>query len=133
MGGSLQKNLMNTEVEKYIQGFDEPVAARLLEVHAIMVKELKGVDCVMNYGIPTFKANKNIIHFGAFKKHIGVYPGPAILMLHVDETQGYATTKGAIQFPHVDPLPKSLIKKLTVSALKQYQKQSEKNKKGKSH
>jgi uncharacterized protein YdhG (YjbR/CyaY superfamily) len=132
MGGSLQADAMREEVEKYIHGFDAGVSARLLQVYAIMANELKEVDCVMNYGIPTFKADKNIIHFGAFKKHIGVYPGPAILMMHADETQGYATTKGAIQFSHADPLPKSVIKKLTVSALKQYQARMLKNKKGKS-
>jgi uncharacterized protein YdhG (YjbR/CyaY superfamily) len=133
MGGSLQADAMREEVEKYILGFDADVSARLLHVYAIMANELKEVDCVMNYGIPTFKADKNIIHFWAFKKHTGVYQGPDILMQLANETKGYVTTKGAIQFPHAFPLPKSLIKKLTVSALKQYQAHMLKNKKGKSH
>ena len=54
---------MTPEVEAYIQSFDEPIRERLLAVYRIGASELPHVPCVMNYGIPTFKANKNIFHF----------------------------------------------------------------------
>jgi uncharacterized protein YdhG (YjbR/CyaY superfamily) len=121
MGGSVQTRIMNESVAKYIQGFDPEIVHRLLEVHALMTKVLPTVECVINYGIPTFKATKNIIHFAAFKNHIGIYPGPKIIVLFAAELMNYTTSKGAIQFPHNKKLPMPLIRKITKASLSAYQ------------
>jgi uncharacterized protein YdhG (YjbR/CyaY superfamily) len=69
----------------------------------------------INYGIPTFKlSGKNIVHFAAFKNHIGFYPTPAPIVAFQDELAGYKQAKGSIQFPLNKPLPIELIKKMVI-------------------
>lgn len=109
---------MNKEIDLYISSFESPIIKeRLLKVFHVMDEELPGIPCVIHYGIPTFRSNKNIIHFGAFKKHIGIYPGPPVIEQLADELSGYACSKGAIQLPHNQPLPIALVQKITRLAL----------------
>ena len=115
---------MTPEVEAYIQSFDEPIRARLLEVYRIGAAELPHVPCVMNYGIPTFKENRNIFHFGGFKKHIGIYPGPPVIEALRDDLSAFVCSKGAIQFPHDQRLPITLLRKIIRLALKHYRQRA---------
>ncbi len=50
-----------------------------------------------------------IIHFAAFKKHIGVYPGEAAMVHFANRLTEYKTSKGAIQLPYEKQLPLTLI------------------------
>jgi len=66
------------------------------------------------YGIPTFKMNgKNLVHFSAFKTHIGFYPSPSGINHFKSELSKYASAKGSVKFPLDQPIPYSLIKKIT--------------------
>jgi uncharacterized protein YdhG (YjbR/CyaY superfamily) len=107
---------MTKEVTDYIVAFDAPIAERLMKVHDLFRAELPHIPCVMAYGIPTFKGSKNIIHFGGFKKHIGIYPGPAVIAQLADELTTYTSTKGAIQFPLDQKLPIALLRKIVKAA-----------------
>ncbi len=51
----------------------------------------------------------NLIQFAAFKKHIGLYPGPEAVDTFADRLKEYKTSKGAIQLPYDKPLPLELI------------------------
>lgn len=67
----------------------------------------------MAYGIPTYKIkNKNLVHFGGAKNHIGFYPGPSPIVFFKDELVSYKCTKGTIQFSLDRKLPLDLIKKI---------------------
>ena len=63
--------------------------------------------------MPTFWQGENIIHFAAFKKHIGIYPGDLNNIPFKKELSGYKTTKGAIQFPLDKPIDYELIAEIT--------------------
>lgn len=67
---------------------------------------------VISYNMPTFKLNKNLVHYAAYKEHIGFYPTPSPIKKFKDELVKYKTSKGAIQFPIDKPLPSALIKKM---------------------
>ena len=67
----------------------------------------------MSYGIPTFKLEGNLVHFGGFKNHIGFYPGSDGIEAFKKELSAYATSKGAVQFPLDKPLPLALVKAIT--------------------
>jgi uncharacterized protein YdhG (YjbR/CyaY superfamily) len=112
---------MSPEVEVYIHSFEESIRKRLLEVYQILASELPQVPCVMNYGIPTFKMEKNIIHFGGFKKHIGIYPGPKVIVALEADLSGYTCSKGAIQLPLDQRLPITLLRKIVKHSKKQYE------------
>lgn len=63
--------------------------------------------------MPTFYLHGNLIHFAAYAKHIGLYPGPAAIVRFEKELSAYVTSKGAIQFPLDKPIPFDLIARIT--------------------
>jgi uncharacterized protein YdhG (YjbR/CyaY superfamily) len=67
----------------------------------------------MSYGMPTFYLNGNLVHFAAYKNHIGFYPAPSGISNFSEELKPYKTSKGAIQFPLDKPIPLDLIQKIT--------------------
>jgi uncharacterized protein YdhG (YjbR/CyaY superfamily) len=56
--------------------------------------------------------NGNLVHFGAFKKHIGFYPTPSGIEEFKDELSVYENAKGSVQFPLDKPIPLKLISKI---------------------
>ena len=67
---------------------------------------------IISYNIPTFKMNKNLVHYAAYKEHIGFYPTASPILVFKDKLSEYITSKGAIQFPIDKPLPITLIKEI---------------------
>jgi uncharacterized protein YdhG (YjbR/CyaY superfamily) len=59
--------------------------------------------------MPTYWKGRNLIHFAAFKKHIGIYPGGEATTVFADELEGFDVSKGTIRLPHTRELPKDLI------------------------
>lgn len=65
------------------------------------------------YGIPTFKLNgKNLVHFAAYKHHIGFYPTPSAVGAFEKELGGYVHAKGSVQFSLDQAIPYDLIKRM---------------------
>lgn len=62
----------------------------------------------ISYGLPTFKLNGNLVHFGAAAKHCAFYPG-AVVTEFADRLKGFETAKGTIRFQPDAPLPPDLI------------------------
>lgn len=62
----------------------------------------------LSYGLPTFKLNGNLVHFGAAAKHCAFYPG-AVVTEFADRLKGFETAKGTIRFQPDAPLPPDLI------------------------
>jgi uncharacterized protein YdhG (YjbR/CyaY superfamily) len=68
----------------------------------------------IRYGIPTFKLRgKNLVHFAAFKNHIGFYPTSSGIAAFRKQLSKYKTSKGTVQFPLDEPIPYDLVKKIT--------------------
>lgn len=63
----------------------------------------------ISYQMPTYKLNGNLVHFAAYKNHIGFYPTPSAMKKFEKELAVYTTSKGAVQFPITEPLPLKLI------------------------
>ncbi|MBK8698624.1 MAG: DUF1801 domain-containing protein [Saprospiraceae bacterium] len=66
----------------------------------------------ISYAMPTFYLNGNLVHFAAYKNHIGFYPAPSGLEAFKREISRYKNSKGAVQFPIDEPLPVDLIKRI---------------------
>ena len=62
--------------------------------------------------MPTFALKGNLVHFAAYKNHIGFYPTPSGIEAFKDELSVYEGAKGSIRFPIEKPLPLELIKKI---------------------
>lgn len=62
--------------------------------------------------MPTFVMDENLVHFAAFRNHVGFYPTPSGIAKFKDELSGYESAKGSVQFPMDEPIPLDLMKKI---------------------
>ena len=62
--------------------------------------------------MPTFKLNGNLVHFAAYKNHIGFYPAPSGIDSFKEKLAKYRTGKGTLQFPIDEPIPFELVKEV---------------------
>ena len=100
-------------IDEYIAAFPKDVQAILEKVRATIRKAAPKAEETINYGIPTFTLNGNLVHFAAFKKHIGFYPTPSGIEKYKVELSGYEGAKGSVQFPLDKPIPYELISRIT--------------------
>ena len=100
-------------IKKYIAEQDETIRPRLEDVYKVISDAMPNAEERISWGMPTFWERRNIIHFAAAKKHIGLYPGPEAIEFFADRLQDYKTSKGAIQLPNNKELPLDLIKDLS--------------------
>jgi uncharacterized protein YdhG (YjbR/CyaY superfamily) len=68
-----------------------------------------GAEETISYGLPTFKLNGNLVHFGAAANHCAFYPG-AVVDRFADRLKGFELGKGTIRFQPDAPLPPDLIR-----------------------
>lgn len=100
-------------VEAYITGFPPDVQLRLGKVRNAIRRAAPGAEEAMKYGIPTFVLGENLVHFAGYARHIGFYPAPSAMREFADDLRDFKCSKGAVQFPHDQPLPLGLIGKMT--------------------
>ena len=112
LGGAMNKKQPNT-IDEYISGFPEKVQDVLHKVRETIRKSAPDAEETINYQIPTFRLKGNLVHFAAFKKHIGFYPTPSGIKQFQQELYGFETSKGSVKFPLEKPIPYDLISKIT--------------------
>ena len=101
-----------TTIPEYIASFPEDVQKKLQQVYNTIKKAAPKATEKISYAIPTFFLEGNLVHFAAYKHHIGFYPGPSGLKAFQHEIAAYKHTKGAVQFPIDKPMPLGLITKI---------------------
>jgi len=110
-------------IDEYIAMFPLNVQDILNDMRKIIQESAPEAQEAMSYGIPTFKLNGNLVHFGGFKSHIGFYPGgPSAIEAFKEELSPYKQGRGSIQFPLDRPIPFELVKKIVKFRVKQDQK-----------
>jgi len=82
----------------------------------------------INYQIPTFTLNGNLVHFAAFPNHIGFYPTPSGMEAFKKDLSGYEGAKGSVQFPIQEPLPLPLIRRIVEYRVKENVERKQKQK-----
>lgn len=96
-------------IDEYLADFPEDVQSRLQTMRETIKAAAPDATEAIAYGMPTFRLNGNLVHFGAFKHHIGFYPAPTGLAAFQEKLSPYKASKGAVQFPHDQPLPLDLV------------------------
>ena len=109
-------------VEEYIEAQEETVRPRLREIRDILRKALPEAEECISWSMPTYRKGRNIIHFAAAKKHIGIYPGGEATTVLAEELAGMDVSKGTIRLPHDQELPAALIDKIARWCYKEYSK-----------
>lgn len=107
------------EIDRYIAGFPEEIQNILQAVRATIRKAAPDASETIAYGIPTFTLQGNLVHFAAFKQHIGFYPAPSGLEAFKDELAGYKGAKGSVQFPLDEAMPLDIIAKIVAFRVKE--------------
>lgn len=97
------------EVEAYILDQPETIQPLLHQVRAVLRRTLPQAKEKIAWRMPTYWDQHNIIHFAAFKNHLGIYPGEEAIRHFSDRLKEYKTSKGAWQLPYNKPMPFDLI------------------------
>jgi uncharacterized protein YdhG (YjbR/CyaY superfamily) len=113
------KQTAPTTIDEYIAGFPPDVQAILQKVRATIRKAAPQAAETINYQMPTFTLHGNLVHFAAFKSHIGFYPTPSGIENFAAELAAYKSAKGSVQFPLDQPIPYGLISKIVKFRVKE--------------
>lgn len=98
-----------SNIDDYIASFPPETREILDRLRETIRKHAPGATQTINYGIPTFTLKGNLVHFAAFKNHIGFYPTPSGVEAFRKDLSDYEAAKGSIKFPIDKPLPFDLI------------------------
>jgi uncharacterized protein YdhG (YjbR/CyaY superfamily) len=100
------------DIGEYIAGFPRDVQALLEQIRMTIREAAPDAVEAIKYRMPTFTLKGNLVHFAAFKKHIGFYPAPRGIEAFKDEMSVYEGAKGSVRF-HLDkPIPFDLIRRI---------------------
>ena len=107
-------------IDEFISQYPPDIQTILQKIRTTIQKSAPGAEEAMAYGIPTFKLNgKNLVHFSAFKEHIGFYPTPSGIAKFKKELSAYEWAKGSVKFPLDRSIPYALIGKITQVRVKE--------------
>ncbi|MBR3741417.1 MAG: DUF1801 domain-containing protein [Clostridia bacterium] len=109
-------------IDEYIALQEEAVQPRLRKIRAILRAAIPEAEERISWSMPTYWKGRNIIHFAAAKKHIGLYPGDEAMGVFSDELKDYDVSKGTIRLPHNRELPVKLITRIAQWCFEKYRK-----------
>lgn len=110
-----------TDIPSYIASFPPDVQEKLNALWKTVREAAPNATEKIGYGMPTLVLHGNLLHFAAYKNHIGFYPVPSGIAAFQKELSPYTTSKGAVQFPLDKPLPLALIKRIAAFRVKENQ------------
>ena len=108
-----------SSIDEYITAFPSETQKILEQVRATIKAAAPDAQEKISYQIPTFFLNGNLVHFAAFKNHIGLYPAPSGIEAFKEELSVYEGGKGTIRFPLDKPVPYALISKIVKFRVRQ--------------
>ncbi|AIQ51919.1 iron chaperone [Paenibacillus sp. FSL R7-0331] len=99
-------------MDEYIEQAAPEVRELLQNIRRVIHEAAPEATEKISYQMPTFDLYGNLVHFAAFKKHIGFYPAPRGIEAFKDELSVYKGAKGSVQFPLDQPMPYDLITRI---------------------
>ncbi len=107
------------DIDEYIAGLPNEVQEILQKIRMTIRKAAPGAEETINYQIPTFTLKGNLVHFAAYKNHIGFYPAPSGIEKFKKKLSVYEGAKGSVKFPLDKPIPFGLIGKIVKFRVKE--------------
>jgi uncharacterized protein YdhG (YjbR/CyaY superfamily) len=102
-----------TSIEEYIDTFPKEIQEILRKLRIVIKNAAPDAEEKISYRMPTFYQKGNLVHFAAYKKHIGFYPAASGIQAFKSELSAFRGSKGSVQFPIDKPLPYQLISEIT--------------------
>jgi uncharacterized protein YdhG (YjbR/CyaY superfamily) len=106
-------------INEYIAGFPPEIQDILEKIRTTVGIAAPGAEETISYQMPTFRLKGNLVHFAAFKNHIGFYPTPTGTEEFKKELSVYEGGKGSIRFPLDKPIPYDLISQIVKFRVKE--------------
>jgi len=103
------KTLIPKDFDEYIALFPSNIQTTLQKLRSVIREAAPDSTEAISYQMPTFRLNGNLVHFAAYKNHIGFYPGPSAIITFYEDLSAYDLSKGTIRFPIDEELPFDLI------------------------
>jgi uncharacterized protein YdhG (YjbR/CyaY superfamily) len=124
------KNTPQT-IDEYIAGYPPDIQQILEKIRTTVREAAPDAIETISYQIPTFKLEGNLVHFAAFKKHIGFYPAPSGIEQFDEQLSKYKRAKGSIRFPLDEAIPYDLISEIVRFRVRENLERAEAKRKGK--
>src|SRR5580692_9819150 len=106
-------------IDEYIAAFSPGVQTLLKRIRQTIRNHAPDAQETISYRIPTFTQRGVLVHFAAFKNHIGFYP-PVSGDARIEKAiVPYAGQKGNLRFPLNQPIPYGLIEQIVKLRVKQ--------------
>ena len=121
----MHRKRFNT-IDEYIETFPTNIQAVLQELRRTIRKAAPKAEETISYQIPTFRLNGNLVHFGAFKDHVGFFPTSSGIRAFKRELSQYEVSTGTVRFPLDKPLPLSLVSRIVKFRVKENLERSKK-------
>ena len=99
-------------IDEYISKFPEDVQEILRRLRLVIKDIAPEAEEKISYQMPTFYLKGNLVHFAAYKNHIGFYPSPSGIEAFKEELSVYKVGKGSVKLPINEPMPFELIKRI---------------------
>ena len=107
-----ENKITSKSIDEYILQFPPEVQEILKTLRKVIKESAPDAEEKISYQMPTFVLHGNLVHFAAYKNHIGFYPTPSGIDAFKHELSEYKGAKGSVQFPIEKPLPYELISKI---------------------
>ncbi|HAN10487.1 MAG TPA: hypothetical protein DCP90_07725 [Clostridiales bacterium] len=107
-----ENKIVFESIDEYILQFPAEVQEILQTLRKVIKESAPDAEEKISWQMPTFALNGNLVHFAAFKNHIGFYPAPSGIEAFKHELSEYKSAKGSVQFSIEKPLPYELIRNI---------------------
>ena len=109
-------------IDEYILAQDEAVQPKLREIRELLRAAVPDAEERISWSMPTYRKGRNILHYAASRKHLGLYPGGEATTVFAEELKEYDVSKGTIRLPWNKELPAELIQAIARWCYKEYKK-----------
>lgn len=99
-------------VDEYIAGFPEAVREILARIRAVIQEAAPEAEERISYGMPAFFQQGGLIWYGAYQRHIGIYPRTGAMLEQIEALASYKGTKGSVHLPLDRPIDYELIRQI---------------------
>jgi len=114
---------LDPEVKAYIDIFESKIQKRLLTIREIVFSFVPFAEETIKYKMPTIVYHGNLLHYAAFKNHIGIYPLPEVIETLKKELKIFKKGKGSIQFQNNEEFPIEIIRTIIKTRIEEQEKE----------
>jgi uncharacterized protein YdhG (YjbR/CyaY superfamily) len=107
-------------IAEYIRRSPKKAQKKLREMRACIRAAAPGAKQSLKWGMPAFSYGRILLTFAVFEHHISFYPTPSAVRAFAKDLSRLVTASASIQCPLEEPLPLSLIGKITRFRVREY-------------